>query len=157
MFYGDGFYHIFFNKAYHVKNVLKLFLFGGCGFIFAAGLSVSQMINPKKVLAFLDITGDWDPSLMFVMAGALIVMGFASGYSKKSSKPLLHPQFEISAYKKIDGPLILGAIIFEIGWGWVGLCPGPALAGLVYLHASSWTFFIAMLIGMALHRLTSKR
>ncbi len=100
------------------------------GLIFGLGLSWSQMVNPDKVISFLDIAGNWDPSLAFVMAGALAIATPAFIWIKKRQKPVLESAFHISHKTHIDKPLILGAIIFGIGWGMTGYCPGPAVAGI---------------------------
>jgi len=87
------------------------------GLIFGAGLTVSQMVNPTKVIAFLDITGDWDPSLAFVMGGALIVTFIGYKFVLKSTTPLFEKNFRLPTRKDIDTPLLLGAALFGIGWG----------------------------------------
>ena len=116
----------------------------GAGFLFGIGLWVSGMANPKKVLGFLDITGDWDASLMFVMAGAVAVtlVGFRM-YKTKIPVPTL---------KDIDFPLIAGSALFGIGWGIAGYCPGPAITSLSTLSAESIVFVIAMVAGGLLYR-----
>ena len=96
-----------------------------CGVIFGIGLVVSEMINPEKVLGFLNIFREWDPSLAFVMVGALLVVTPVFHLFKNKEKPLLYSNFSISKNKDIDKKLILGSIIFGAGWGLVGLCPGP--------------------------------
>ncbi len=123
------------------------------GLIFGAGLTVSQMINPAKVIGFLDIAGDWDPTLGVVMAGALLgaVPGFA--LARRRRAPLLGGNFQVPRRRDIDARLIVGAAIFGIGWGLAGFCPGPALAA---LSTGAWPvalFVATMIAGMALHRL----
>jgi hypothetical protein len=122
------------------------------GFLFGLGLIISQMINPAKVIAFLDILGDWDPSLAFVMAGAIPVaaLGFAVG--KRRPSPSFSPRFNPPAQTTIDWPLILGAVLFGAGWGLVGYCPGPALAALLIGGPRTVLFVGAMLIGMGAYR-----
>jgi len=117
----------------------------GAGFLFGTGLWVSGMANPKKVLGFLDITGDWDASLILVMGGAVAVtlVGFR----------IYKTKLQLPALKDIDLPLVAGAAIFGIGWGIAGYCPGPALAALSTLSAESIVFVAAMLAGGWLHRL----
>lgn len=100
------------------------------GTLFGLGLSLSQMINPNKVLGFLDITGNWDPSLAFVMLGALTVTFISFRWVLKRSAPLLDNGFHVSKNRQVDKPLLLGAALFGIGWGMSGYCPGPAVAGL---------------------------
>ncbi len=119
------------------------------GLIFGIGLTVSQMVNPAKVLAFLDIFGNWDPSLAIVMASALVVtfVGFRLTLAKTS--PLFAENFSVPTNRTIDTRLAAGATLFGIGWGLVGLCPGPALTSLSIGGADAWTFFAAMVLGMA--------
>jgi uncharacterized membrane protein YedE/YeeE len=98
-----------------------------CGLLFGIGLIVSQMSNPAKVIGFLDITGQWDPSLAFVMAGAVAV--FALGYrlALRRSAPLLDKSFALPGKTNVDKALISGSLLFGLGWGLAGLCPGPAI------------------------------
>lgn len=118
------------------------------GFIFTIGLGLSGMMGPKKVQDFLDITGDWDPSLGFVMIGALIVGSIAFPIILKREKPQWEKKFDLPTKCKIDSPLILGAILFGIGWGLCGLCPGPAFSNLVLGKTSIALFFASMVVGM---------
>jgi uncharacterized membrane protein YedE/YeeE len=118
-----------------------------CGIIFGIGLSLSHMINPNKVLNFLDITGNWDPSLIFVMMGALAVAFFSFKWIIKRPAPLLAESFHISRKSSVDKPLILGAAIFGIGWGMSGYCPGPAVAGLGLLSLESAIMIVAIFLG----------
>jgi hypothetical protein len=124
----------------------------GAGFLFGIGLWVSGMANPKKVLGFLDITGDWDASLMLVMGAAVAVTltGFRFFSSKK--KPILEEKFELPDRNDIDPPLVAGAAIFGVGWGIAGYCPGPAITALSALSAESVVFVAAMIAGGLLHR-----
>lgn len=101
-----------------------------CGIIFGAGLTLSQMTDPAKVLSFLDIAGNWDPSLIFVMLGALTVTMTSFRIILKMPSPLLAQRFLIASKTALDKPLILGSVIFGIGWGITGYCPGPSVAGL---------------------------
>lgn len=100
------------------------------GALFGFGLAMSQMLNPEKVIGFLDITGDWDPSLAFVMIGALLVSFVSFKLILKRSTPIMEKVFHISRRTQIDKFLILGASLFGIGWGITGYCPGPAVAAL---------------------------
>jgi len=118
-----------------------------CGIIFGIGLSLSQMVNPEKVLNFLDITGNWDPSLMFVMMGALAVAVVSFNVILKRPAPILAESFHVSRKSTIDKPLLLGAAIFGIGWGMSGYCPGPAVAGLGLLSWESVIMVVAMYLG----------
>ena len=114
------------------------------GFIFGLGLTISSMTNPAKVIGFLDITGNWDPSLMFVMIGAIAISAPIFYLLRNKTKPLFSLNFEIPTIKNLDKQLILGASLFGIGWGMVGFCPGPAIASLALLKPFSAIFVIAM-------------
>ena len=121
------------------------------GLIMSMGLIISGMINPQKVIGFLDIFGHFDPTLAFVMLGALIVT--AIGFRLFGcSKPLLGECFDLPKKNKIDTPLILGAAIFGVGWGLVGFCPGPAIVGVGLGLSKAVVFVFFMLIGMFLAR-----
>ena len=126
-----------------------------CGLVFGAGLMISGMVQPAKVLAFLDVFGAWDPSLAVVMVAALAVSvpGFRLA---RNAPPLLAPQGFWPRKGDIDGPLIAGAALFGIGWGLVGLCPGPALESLATLSPGVWVFVTAMAAGMLLHETWQK-
>ena len=118
-----------------------------CGTIFGIGLVISQMINPAKVLGFLNVFGEWDPSLAFVMIGALIISSPLFHLFKNKEKPIFSTSFSISENKEIDKRLIFGSILFGAGWGLTGLCPGPAISSIVLLNISSVTFVFSMFIG----------
>lgn len=125
------------------------------GTLFGAGLVLSDMVNPARVQAFLDLAGDWDPSLALVMGGAVIPMAVAYFISRRMGSPLLDKSFYIPENRVLDRQLILGAVVFGIGWGLGGFCPGPALAGLVMGLWQPWLFVAAMLVGMVLHRMAT--
>ena len=114
------------------------------GFIFGLGLTLSSMTNPAKVIGFLDITDNWDPSLMFVMIGAIVISAPIFYLLRNKTKPLFDLNFEIPTIKNLDKQLILGASLFGLGWGMVGFCPGPAIASLALLKPFSIIFVIAM-------------
>ena len=118
------------------------------GLLFGLGLLVSGMANPAKVLAFLDVAGRWDPSLAFVMAGAVAIS--ATGYlvARRRGRPLLASRLEIPTRRNLDPRLIAGAAVFGLGWGLAGLCPGPALTLLTVAPAQAVTFVVAMVVGM---------
>ena len=118
-----------------------------CGIIFGIGLVISQMINPAKVLGFLNLFGEWDPSLAFVMIGALIISSPLFHLLKNKEKPIFSSSFSISNKKEIDKKLIFGSILFGAGWGLVGLCPGPAITSIALLNVSSAIFVVSMFIG----------
>lgn len=120
-----------------------------CGLMMSLGLIISGMVNPQKVIGFLDIFGNFDPTLAFVMAGALIVAGI--GFRLRACpKPVLCEAFELPKKNKIDTPLISGAAMFGIGWGLAGFCPGPAIVGIGFGLSKVLTFIIAMVLGMFL-------
>jgi len=110
-----------------MKNTLVAF---SCGLLFAIGLSVAGMTRPSKIIAFLDVTGDWDPSLALVMVGAIAVYAVAHRLSLHRSKPLLAEAFERPRRTDIDFRLVAGAVVFGIGWGASGYCPGPVVVSL---------------------------
>ena len=118
-----------------------------CGTIFGIGLVISQMINPAKVLGFLNVFEEWDPSLAFVMIGALFVSSPLFHLFKNKEKPIFSTSFSISENKEIDKRLIFGSILFGAGWGVAGLCPGPAISSIALLNISSGTFVFSMFIG----------
>lgn len=120
------------------------------GILFGAGLAISQMINPAKVLAFLDVAGEWDPSLAFVMLGAVAVTAVGYRLVLRRHRPLLDDRFHLPTRRDIDARLIAGAAVFGAGWGLAGYCPGPALAGLAGGAAETLVFVIFMAGGMIL-------
>lgn len=115
------------------------------GLLFGFGLAASEMINPARVLGFLDISRVWDPTLMFVMGGALAITIPSFWLILKRAKPLFSDVFDVPAKNTIDRQLIVGASLFGIGWGVSGLCPGPALAGLITLNVDLVLFVGVML------------
>ena len=126
-----------------MKNLIALI----CGTMFGAGLALSGMTDTAKVLGFLDIFGSWDPSLAFVMGSALTVTIIGFKLVFRRPKPLLDANFHLPAAKHIDINLIGGAILFGIGWGLYGLCPGPAIASIYYAELESATFLLSMVCG----------
>jgi uncharacterized protein len=129
----------------------------GVGILFGAGLALSDMINPARVLAFLDIAGAWDPTLAFVMAGALIPTAVAFALRPRLSRPLFDSEFFVPENRSTDRRLLLGSALFGVGWGLVGFCPGPAIAALSSDLWQPWLFVAAMLAGMAIERLLPVR
>lgn len=123
------------------------------GLLFGLGLIVSGMANPLKVLAFLDVTGRWDPSLAFVMAGAVAVSAVGYRVARRRGRPVLATRLDLPTRRNLDPRLIAGAAVFGLGWGLVGLCPGPALTLLTVSPAPAATFVAAMVVGMLLFRL----
>jgi uncharacterized membrane protein YedE/YeeE len=123
------------------------------GLIFAIGLGISGMTNPNKVLAFLDLFGgSWDPSLMFVMVGAIAIYAPAYRLLKARGAPQLDEQFHLPAFKHVDRKLVLGSVLFGIGWGLNGLCPGPAVVAAITGSPPLVLSAAAMVVGMFAHR-----
>jgi uncharacterized membrane protein YedE/YeeE len=122
------------------------------GLLFGAGLAISGLVNPMKVQNFMDIFGRWDPTLIFVMGGALAVTYAGYQLVLKAPRPRFSPAFIIPALQGIDERLIGGAVVFGLGWGLTGFCPGPALASLVFGYWPSVLFVAAMAVGMLLAR-----
>jgi uncharacterized membrane protein YedE/YeeE len=127
------------------------------GLLFGSGLIMSDMANPARVIAFLDVTGVWDPTLGFVMAGALIPMSMAWALVRWwGSRSLLGDVVAIPKGTPVTARLVLGSVLFGAGWGLVGLCPGPAIVGLGIQFGSVWPFVLAMLVGMMIWRIVIK-
>jgi uncharacterized membrane protein YedE/YeeE len=127
------------------------------GFIFALGLGISGMTQPQKVIGFLDLFGNWDPSLMFVMVGAIAVHLVSYRIIRKRNSPLLAMQWHVPTKKEITPALVLGAVIFGIGWGLAGFCPGPAVTALASLSVKPLIFVISMVVGMLVFRELDKK
>lgn len=144
-----------FNNSNLFKNLLALLL----GLAFGLGLIIANMTNPAKVLAFLDVAGDWDPSLAFVMASALLTLAIAQRFIKNSPENLLiQSQSSCDGTQSgIDKNLLLGAATFGTGWGLSGICPGPAFVGLSSGEISSYSFFAAMLLGFMAFNWVNRR
>lgn len=136
-----------------MNRVLIAFL---CGLLFGAGLIVSQMTNPAKILDFLDITGRWDPSLALVMVGAVSVFSIAYRLALRRHAPLFGARFLTPEKTRLDRPLIIGSLLFGIGWGVAGFCPGPALVSSGFGDPRVWAFVVSMLGGMAAFRTTRR-
>lgn len=129
-------------------QVLTAFL---TGLVFGLGLILSGMANPAKVLGFLDLAGNWDPSLAFVMAGAIAVGSAAFWFARNRERTLLGDAFRMPAATRIDRRLVLGSLTFGVGWGLAGYCPGPAVASIAYGGSKPIIFVAAMLAGMAIY------
>jgi uncharacterized membrane protein YedE/YeeE len=126
------------------------------GVVFGLGLAVAEMTNPLKVLDFLDLAGNWDPSLAFVMGGAVLVTLVAFRFVLRRAVPLYGDRFHLPTLTQLDRKLLGGAVLFGIGWGLAGYCPGPALATILSGNAETWLFVPAMLVGGALQRWQSR-
>jgi len=126
----------------------------GAGIIFGLGLAISQMVDPAKVIGFLDLAGNWDPSLAFVMAGAVVVSFFGFRAAAGRLKPYFAEAFQMPKATDLDARLIGGAAVFGVGWGLVGVCPGPAIAGLAFGLTESAIFVVALVVGAGLANLT---
>ncbi|MCJ2135318.1 YeeE/YedE family protein [Methylobacterium sp. J-026] len=127
------------------------------GLLFGLGLSLSGMLDPARVRGFLDVAGAWDPSLVFVLGGAVTVSGFGYALSRRFGHPVLADRFDLPQRRRIDAPLVLGAALFGIGWGLSGFCPGPAVAALSTGARPVLVFVAALLVGMAAHDLLRNR
>ena len=132
-----------------MRNVIFL----AVGLIFGAGLCISGMTEPAKVLGFLDLAGAWDPSLAFVMGGAVLVGLVAFGLAKGRSAALDGEPMRLPNARAIDRSLAVGSLIFGIGWGLAGICPGPGVVDVGFLNPRALVFVLAMAVGMLAHRL----
>jgi uncharacterized membrane protein YedE/YeeE len=135
-------------------HVVSAFL---VGLLFGAGLIVSGMTDPFKVIGFLDVTGLWDPSLAFVMAGAVLIGAVAYRLAGKRDAAILGGPMRLPARAAVDRRLVAGSLLFGVGWGLAGFCPGPALAALGAGYGKAAAFVAAMLAGMAVYELAERR
>ena len=120
------------------------------GIVFGLGLTISGMVNPEKVLGFLNIFNNWDPSLVFVMIGAILIFSPLHFIFKRKFRPIFAKNFDIPSKTNIDKNLIIGAIMFGAGWGLAGLCPGPAISAISFLNTNVYLFVLFMFIGFYL-------
>lgn len=125
------------------------------GALFGAGLAISGMADPQRVRGFLDLFGNWDPTLAFVMVGAMAPMAIAWQIQRRLHAPIADGAFSLPGTTQIDAKLALGSVLFGAGWGIGGLCPGPGLVGLAIAPAHAAIFVAAMLLGMLAHRLAT--
>ncbi|MGF6696708.1 putative membrane protein YedE/YeeE [Paraburkholderia sp. MM5496-R1] len=128
-----------------------------CGLLFGFGLLLSGMANPAKVLGFLDFAGRWDPSLAFVMIGAVAVAAIGFAIAKRRGKSLLGLPMQIPASTPVTRRLMVGSLAFGVGWGIAGFCPGPALVALGLGSVKAWVFVAAMIAGMAVFEWLERR
>lgn len=126
------------------------------GLLFGSGLILSGMTNPAKVLAFLDVTGQWDPSLLLVMVGAILVAAVAFRVARARVRPLFDTRLHVPGAARVDAALVGGSIVFGVGWGLVGYCPGPALTALAVGGYSTLLFVAAMVAGMAVFEVVQR-
>lgn len=127
------------------------------GLLFGLGLIISGMTDPSKVIGFLDLAGAWDPSLAFVMGGAILVGAGAFTIAKKRQRSLLGAPMQLSSATGLDKGLLIGSLVFGIGWGISGFCPGPAVVSAAAGQPKAWIFVAAMLAGMALYGMLERR
>ena len=127
------------------------------GLVFGIGLIVSEMFNPVKVLGFLDLAGSWDPSLALVMAGAIAVGVVAFAFARRRTTTFLGTAMHMPQARDIDRRLVLGSVVFGIGWGLAGFCPGPALVALGTGHVKAFIFVVAMIAGMAIYEFANRK
>jgi uncharacterized protein len=137
----------------NMRNILAL----AVGLLFGVGLCLSGMTEPAKVLGFLDVAGLWDPSLAFVMGGAVLVSLVGFGLAKRRRLALDGEPMQIPTSRVIDQPLIIGSLLFGVGWGLAGICPGPGIVDVGFLDPRALIFVLAMAIGMFAHRLIRLR
>nr|WP_294847416.1 DUF6691 family protein [uncultured Sphingomonas sp.] len=123
------------------------------GLLFGAGLMIGGMVIPARVRGFLDIFGAWDPTLAFVMGGAVVVMAVAWPFQRRMNKPFGASEFLLPGRQDIDGKLVGGSVLFGVGWGLAGICPGPAIASLALVPMKVLPFLVAMAAGMAAHHM----
>lgn len=124
---------------------------GAAGALFGMGLALSGMTDARRVLGFLDITGDFDPTLLWVLGSALLVSAIGQRWVLRRQQPLYADRFRLPVTRRVDARLLLGAALFGIGWGWAGYCPGPAIAGVAVASREALWFVPSMLAGFWLH------
>ena len=130
----------------------RLIAAAAAGVLFAFGLALSGMTNPEKVIRFLDVTGDWDPSLAFVMGGAIAAHFLVARWAKTAKAPLLGGDFNVATSQVVDRRLLAGAALFGLGWGASGFCPGPAIVGAASLAPTTCLFLVTMTGTIAAYR-----
>ena len=127
------------------------------GAVFGIGLAIAGMLNPSKVVGFLNIFGDWDPSLAFVMGGGVLLNAIGHSFVMKRKAPIQCAAFSMPTSTNIDKPLVIGSVIFGIGWGLAGLCPGPVVASLLLNGQALLPFFGLMIAGLLVGRIVMRR
>ena len=126
------------------------------GIVFGVGLTLSGMVDPNKVVNFLDITGNWDPSLMFVLGGAVVTTTIAYRFIFAQGKPVFDDDFHLPTLLKIDSKLLLGSVLFGVGWGLIGYCPGPAVASIGFRPEEPLIVVVSMLAGLLLYKTVAR-
>ncbi|MBX5135310.1 YeeE/YedE family protein [Rhizobium lentis] len=140
------------------RNIYQFVAALASGVVFGFGLSLSGMLNPVRIQGFLDVFGAWDPSLAFVLGGAVAVAAIGVQVTKRMRHPAFDDSFHVPANHRVDAPLVIGSVLFGLGWGIGGLCPGPAIASLSMGLPRTILFVVAMLGGMMLYdRVWSRR
>lgn len=137
-----------------MKNSASAFV---VGFLFSIGLGLSGMTNPQKVVGFLDVFGAWDPSLAFVMIGSIATHFITFKLIRKRKSPLFSSHWHLPTKKEITKSLVFGSLIFGIGWGLAGFCPGPAVTNLASAEKAPWVFVLSMIAGMFLFKLANDK
>ncbi len=140
-----------------MSQVLRGLCALAAGTLFGLGLSIAQMIDPAKVLNFLDVFGTWDPSLAFVMGGGLAVNAIATPLTLRRPHPLLETRFHLPTLRQIDWRIVVGGLIFGVGWGLAGYCPGPMVTSLSFANGDILTIVLAYAVGTVVTRLTLER
>lgn len=136
-----------------MKGLVSFFV----GLTFAIGLGISGMTRPDIVQGFLDVFGAWDPRLMGVMVGAIGLHLFTYKLITKKSSPIYDSIFHLPSKENLDGKLVIGAVIFGLGWGWAGICPGPGIVGIASGKSAFIIFVISMIVGMKAHQIFARR
>jgi hypothetical protein len=126
------------------------------GIVFGVGLTLSGMVDPNKVVNFLDITGNWDPSLMLVLGGAVVTTTLAYRFIFAQGKPVFDDDFHLPTLLKIDNKLLLGSVLFGVGWGLIGYCPGPAVASIGFRPEEPLIVVVSMLAGLLLYKTVAR-
>ena len=127
------------------------------GAVFGIGLAIAGMLNPSKVVGFLDVFGDWDPSLAFVMGGGVLVNAIGHRFVMKRKAPIQSAKFSMPTSTNIDKPLVIGSVIFGVGWGLAGLCPGPVVANLFLNGQVMLPFFGLLITGLLVGQIVMRR
>ena len=127
------------------------------GSIFGAGLAIAGMLNPSKVVGFLDVFGDWDPSLAFVMGGGVLVNAIGHRFVRTRKAPIQCATFSMPTSTKMDKPLVIGSVMFGVGWGLAGRCPGPVVASLLLNGQAMLPFFGLLIAGLLVGRIVMRR